>query len=117
MMLAFYKLGGAAGTLILGACIIGFNFGGNFALFPAVTADYFGNKNVGLNYGFVFFSYGIAGIIGPMIAAHFKDAAKAVAVPGAPADPSVWITPFMIAGIACLLGAAITLVSKPPVKK
>ncbi|KQC11009.1 MAG: MFS transporter [Smithella sp. SDB] len=111
IMLFFYKMGSSSLMLIVGACLIGFNFGGNFALFPAITADYFGNKNVGLNYGYVFFSYGIAGVLGPQIAAHFKDAAKGSS------DPSVWITPFMIAGIACLVGAAITLISKPPQKK
>jgi OFA family oxalate/formate antiporter-like MFS transporter len=108
IMLLFYKMGGAAITLIIGACIIGFNFGGNFALFPAITADYFGNKNVGLNYGYVFVSYGIAGVIGPQIAGYFKDAAKGGG------DPSIWVTPFIIAGVVCLLGAAITLISKPP---
>jgi OFA family oxalate/formate antiporter-like MFS transporter len=110
IMLLFYQMGGTVITLIVGACIIGFNFGGNFALFPAVTADYFGNKNVGLNYGFIFVSYGIAGVIGPQIAGYFKDAAKGGG------DPSVWVTPFIIAGVACLLGAAITLMSKPPKK-
>ncbi len=110
IMLLFYKMGSTALMLTIGACIIGFNFGGNFALFPAVTADYFGNKNVGLNYGFIFVSYGIAGVIGPQIAGYFKDAAKGGG------DPSIWITPFIIAGVACLLGAAITLISKPPQK-
>ncbi|MDD5724384.1 MAG: OFA family MFS transporter [Syntrophales bacterium] len=110
IMLLFYKMGGTVITLIVGACIIGFNFGGNFALFPAVTADYFGNKNVGLNYGFIFVSYGIAGVIGPQIAGYFKDAAKGGG------DPSIWVTPFIIAGVACLLGAAVTLMSKPPKK-
>jgi len=110
IMLLFYKMGGTVITLIIGACIIGFNFGGNFALFPALTADYFGNKNVGLNYGFIFVAYGIAGVIGPQIAGYFKDAAKGGG------DPSIWITPFIIAGVACLLGAAVTLLSKPPKK-
>ena len=110
IMLLFYKMGGVASMFILGACIIGFNFGGNFALFPAITADYFGNKNVGLNYGYIFVSYGIAGVIGPQIAGFFKDAAKGSS------DPSIWVTPFIIAGVACLLGAAITLISKPPRK-
>ena len=110
IMLLFYKMGFSAAALILGACIIGFNFGGNFALFPAITADNFGNKNIGLNYGYVFLSYGIAGILGPQIAGYFKDTAKGSG------DPSVWITPFMIAGIACLIGAGMTLLSKPPKK-
>ncbi|MEA2040237.1 MAG: OFA family MFS transporter [Thermodesulfobacteriota bacterium] len=110
IMLCFYKMGGAAWSLIIGACIIGFNFGGNFALFPAVTADYFGNKNVGLNYGYIFVSYGLAGVVGPQIAGYFKDAAKGAS------DPSIWITPFIIGGVVCLVGAAITLISKAPKK-
>ncbi|MEZ6190173.1 MAG: OFA family MFS transporter [Phycisphaerales bacterium] len=46
------------------ASIIGFNYGGIFALFPSATADLFGAKNVGANYGWLFTSYGIAGVIG-----------------------------------------------------
>ncbi len=51
-------------SLAVGASIVGFNFGGNFALFPSATADLFGAKNLGANYGWVFTSYGIAGVIG-----------------------------------------------------
>jgi MFS family permease len=110
IMLAFFYLGGTAWGLIIAAGIIGFNFGGNFALFPAITADFFGNKTVGRNYGLVFFAYGIAGILGPQIAGYFKDAASGAA------DPSAWMTPFLIAGIACILGTVIMLLSKAPKK-
>jgi len=110
IMLLFYKMGGTVVTLIIGACVIGFNFGGNFALFPAVTADYFGNKNVGLNYGYILLAYGIAGVIGPQIAGYFKDTATGSS------DPSIWVTPFIIAGVVCLLGATVTLWLKPPKK-
>ena len=111
IMLLLYKFGGGATTFIIAAAIIGFNFGGNFALFPAATADFFGNKTVGKNYGFIFFAYGIAGIVGPQIAGLFKDAAAGAETPAA------WLTPFLIAGIACLLGAVIILFIKPPKKK
>ncbi len=110
IMLSFYKLGFTTTGFIVAAAIIGFNFGGNFALFPAITADFFGNKNVGRNYGLVFFAYGIAGIVGPQIAGIFKDAAKGAT------DPSAWLTPFIIAGVACLLGAVIMILIKPPKK-
>jgi len=50
--------------LAVGAACVGFNFGGNFALFPSLTADLFGSKNFGSNYGWVFTSYGIAGVFG-----------------------------------------------------
>jgi len=110
IMLSFYKLGATENGLIIAASIIGFNFGGNFALFPAATADFFGTSTVGKNYGYVFFAYGIAGIVGPQIAGIFKDAAKGAT------DPSAWLTPFIIAGVACLLGAVISIISKPPKK-
>lgn len=111
IMFLFFKLGGTSAGLIAGACIIGFNFGGNFALFAAITADYFGNTTVGKNYGWIFLSYGLAGIAGPQIGGFFKDAAISS---GAGVD--AWIKPFMIAAIGCLIGAAITLINKPPKK-
>ena len=99
---------GLATGLVIGASFVGFNYGGIFALFPAITADYFGNKEVGRNYGWVFTAYGIAGITGPLLAGVFKDAAAMGA------SPKVWMTPFLIAGIACLLGALIMLFTKTP---
>lgn len=103
----FINFGFSAG-FIVSACVIGFNFGGNFALFPAITADYFGNKRVGRNYGWMFTAYGIAGILGPQLAGWFKDSA---AGSGAPV---VWMTPFIIAGVACLIGALVMKLTKPP---
>lgn len=107
IMLLFFNMGQTVSGLILGACIIGFNFGGNFALFPTATADFFGNKNVGPNYGWVFTAYGVAGIFGPQIAGMFKDMA-------AEAGVNAWHTPFIIAGIACILGAIISFSAKRP---
>lgn len=106
-MLSFFYVGGTTWGLILGACVIGFNFGGNFALFPAATADYFGNKAVGLNYPWVFLAYGIAGIVGPQVAGYFKDTAGQAGV-------GAWKTPFMIAGLACLVAAALALILRAP---
>ena len=115
IMLVFYRMGATSWGLIVGASIIGFNFGGNFALFPAATADFFGNKNVGTNYGWVFLAYGVAGIAGPQVAGYFKDAAVGAAkASGGTPDPTAWITPFMIAGIACLIAAGLALALRPP---
>ena len=111
IMALFFKLGATAAGLVVCACIIGFNFGGNFALFPAITADYFGNTTVGKNYGWVFLAYGFAGIFGPQIAAYFKDAATSSG-----AGVGAWATPFMIAAVGCIIGAVITLVNRPPRK-
>ncbi len=94
--------------LIIAACLIGFNYGGIFALFPAVTADWFGNKTVGRNYGWVFSAYGVAGILGPLLAGYFKDAASGTGT------PIGWMTPFLIAGISCLVGALIMMFTRSP---
>ncbi len=95
---------------IVAAALIGFNFGGNFALFPAATADFFGNKNVGSNYGWVFTAYGVAGIAGPQLAGLFKDMAHGAT------EPVYWMAPFIIAGVACFAGALIMALTAPPEK-
>jgi OFA family oxalate/formate antiporter-like MFS transporter len=102
IMVLFYWMGGTVGLLYLGATIIGFNFGGNFALFPTVTADFFGTKTVGRNYGWVFTAYGVGGIIGPIMAATIRDVAQS------------WVAAFVIAGVACFVAAIIGYLLKPP---
>jgi len=74
MLLLFY-VGNVTIGLFIMATIIGFNFGGNFALYPAATADFFGNKTVGVNYGWMFTAYGVGGLVGPQIAGIFRDIA------------------------------------------
>jgi OFA family oxalate/formate antiporter-like MFS transporter len=84
-------------ALAVAASIIGFNFGGNFALFPSATADFFGAKNLGANYGWVFTSYGIAGVVG--IAAG--NAAKTLT--------GSYGAAFTMAAILCLLSAGLAI--------
>jgi OFA family oxalate/formate antiporter-like MFS transporter len=47
-------------------------YGGGLALMPAMTADYFGSKNLGFNYGLVFIGWGIAFFV-PQLAGYIKD--------------------------------------------
>lgn len=104
VMLVFFWMGGNPVLLYLGATLIGFNFGGNFALFPTVTADLFGERNVGLNYGWVFTAYGVGGILGPIMAAQIVDHGLS------------WQLAFVIAGAACLLAAVLGLaIHRPPI--
>ena len=55
------------------AALIGFNFGGNFALFPIITAETFGTKNVGQTYPWVFLAYGIGGVAFPILGGWLGD--------------------------------------------
>jgi OFA family oxalate/formate antiporter-like MFS transporter len=47
-------------------------YGGGLALLPAFTADYFGAKNLGFNYGLVFLGWGIAFFV-PQAAGYIED--------------------------------------------
>ena len=101
MMFFLLGMGSRPVTLTIAACWIGFNFGGNFALFPLLTLENFGSKNLGANYGAVFASYGVGGILGPVMAGKVWD------------TMGTFKTAFIIAGIACLIAAALAFVLKP----
>lgn len=58
--------------LFLALGIAYWQYGGGLALMPAFTADFFGTKNLGLNYGLVFLGWGIAFLI-PLLAGYIKD--------------------------------------------
>ena len=45
-------------------------YGTQLSVFPSATADFFGTKNLGVNYGWVFTAWGVAGIVGPMIGGY-----------------------------------------------
>lgn len=85
-------------AVFLASAWVGLNFGGNFALFPSATADYFGTKNFGMNYGWVFTAYGVAGILGPVVGGVLFDVTRA------------YIMAFVFAGILCFVAAACSVV-------
>ena len=101
VLFSFTYMAGNEYLLYIGAMLIGFNFGGNFALFPTLTADVFGNDRIGQNYPFIFLSYGVGGIAGPMLG-------------GILGDMGNFPLAFSICGFACLAGSAfIMMVHKP----
>ncbi|MFW9789017.1 MAG: OFA family MFS transporter [Candidatus Thorarchaeota archaeon] len=93
---AFVPTGTSWTLVTVIASVVGFCFGGNFALFPSATADYFGSANVGKNYGVVFTAYGIAGILGALVAGTF----------GAIAGYSL---AFLITGVLAIIAILLTL--------
>lgn len=48
-------------------------YGGGFGVMPSFNADYFGTKFLGQNYGMILTAWGVAGVVGPLIAATVKD--------------------------------------------
>ncbi len=58
--------------LFLATGVAYWQYGGGLSIMPAFTADFFGSKNLGVNYGFVFLGWGL-GFLMPLIAGYIKD--------------------------------------------
>jgi MFS family permease len=72
-MFFFHQLNSTAGFLF-GAAVVGFSYGACLSLFPATAADYWGTRNLGLNYGILFTAWGVGGVLGPLLAGRIADA-------------------------------------------
>jgi len=51
-------------------------YGTQLSVFASATADLYGTRNLGTNYGALFTAWGAAGILGPIIAGRVFDATK-----------------------------------------
>jgi len=79
IMLLFPHVAVSLATILIVVSIIGFNYGANFAIFPTATAEGFGVKNLGVNYGLVFTSYGVGGVLGPLTGSYVYDSTQSYA--------------------------------------
>ncbi len=92
--------------LLTGLCLAAFAYGGYLALVPSLTADYFGPKNVGANYGLVFSAWGICGFLVPGYFARIMDHAKAAGGVAA-GYQEVYLTLAVLALLCALVGATL----------
>lgn len=69
-------------------------------MFPSATADFFGSKNVGKNYGVMFTAYGIAGITGAFVAGPIVDATGS------------YFMAFLVTGVLAIIAMLLTFVLK-----
>ncbi len=80
MMLLFAVIGGSmvlltktVGTMfVISLMTISACYGGFTSMFSPICADNFGLKNLSVNYAFLYVAYGLAGAIGPQLAARIK---------------------------------------------
>ena len=85
-------------AIFVASAWVGLNFGGIFALFPSATSDYFGTKHFGVNYGWIFTAYGVAGVLGPVVGGVLFDVT------------GQYMMAFVFAGILCFLAAGSSVV-------
>jgi OFA family oxalate/formate antiporter-like MFS transporter len=90
---------------VVGSAIIGICYGSCLSLFPSACGDYWGMKNLGMNYGILFTAYGIGGIFGPILAGRIAD------------STGNYSMAYTIAAGLMILAAVLTFFTKAPAKK
>src|SRR3989339_90657 len=83
-------------------CYILLCYGGGFATMPSFAADTFGPKNIGSIYGPILLSWGIAGVVGPMLMEYIKQVSNN------------FNTALFIAAGMLVIGFILTLLSRKP---
>jgi OFA family oxalate/formate antiporter-like MFS transporter len=71
-----YLAGGNVSFLYVMVFIVYWCYGTQLSVNAAATADFFGAKNAGMNYGMLFTAWGVAGVIGPRIGGVLFDKYK-----------------------------------------
>ncbi|SFG25188.1 Nitrate/nitrite transporter NarK [Desulfotomaculum arcticum] len=89
-------------TLLIGSVLTGAAYGACLSLFPSAVFDYFGLKNGGLNYSFVFTAWGVAALIGPIIAGRALDLTQS------------YQGGYTISAILMIVAAILALITKAP---
>src|SRR5438094_4020684 len=82
--------------------VVYWGYGTQLSVFASTTADFYGTRNLGMNYGLLFTAWGTAGIIGPMIAARVFDAF------------GDYRYAFYAAGVLAVIALASLMVARPP---
>lgn len=94
------------GVFIVAVSGIALSFGGFMGIFPSVTADNFGSKNIGVNYGVMFTAFGLAAFVGPRLAAIVKQSSG-----------GEYGRAFLIVAVMNVLGIICTIIIKGLLKK
>ena len=102
--LGMFVLGSSAnvGIIYVLLFVVYYCYGTCLSVFPSTVADFFGTKNLGVNYGWVFTAWGVAGIVGPMIAGYMFRTYK------------TYTGAFYMAGILAIISLIAMLLAKRP---
>jgi OFA family oxalate/formate antiporter-like MFS transporter len=108
--------------LLVLIAIIGFSYGGLLGVFPVLTAEYWGIKNMGSNYGIILLGFGLGAIISSYIAGYYKNISNIVeTIDGVNkvvgTDLSKMQPAFIIASAAAMLGFVLLVALKHPKEK
>lgn len=88
--------------LVFGSAFAGLCYGTIFTLMPAATADFYGVRNLGVNYGLVFTAFGVAGITGPILGGKICDLTGSYAMS------------YTLSAVMLLVAAALAVITRTP---
>lgn len=92
----------SSALLVFGSAFTGLCYGTIFTLMPAATADFYGMKNLGVNYGILFTGFGVAGVFGPLLGGKIRDLTGS------------YSTSYTISAIMLLVGTALAFTTRSP---
>jgi MFS transporter, OFA family, oxalate/formate antiporter len=72
-VLIFFKYFTSFWALLFGVIVIYFSYGAMASIIPSACGDYYGTKNLGVNYGIIFSAFLLSGIGGPLVAGFIAD--------------------------------------------
>ena len=90
------------GLLAFGACFAGLCYGAIFTLMPAASADFYGVKNLGVNFGCLFTAFGVAGVTGSILGGQVADRLGS------------YNRAYVLCGIMLVVGAVIAFATRAP---
>lgn len=102
VVMFFFSSFSTINQFILGSAVVGFCYGACLSLFPSVTADYWGAKNLGFNYGIMFTAWGVGGVFGPILAGKIADAT------------GTYGTAYLISSALLVFASLLTFATKAP---
>lgn len=82
--------------------VVYYCYGTQLSLYASTTADFFGARNVGTNYGLVFLAWGVAGVLGPKMGGRLYDQFQN------------YTRAFDIAAVLLLIAFAVIATLRPP---
>ena len=88
--------------LVFGSAFTGLCYGTIFTLMPAAIADFYGVRNLGVNYGILFTGFGVAGVLGPILGGQIRDGLGS------------YTYSYIISAVLLLVGAAIAFAIRSP---
>jgi OFA family oxalate/formate antiporter-like MFS transporter len=98
-LFAFYT---TPALLVFGSAFTGLCYGTIFTLMPSATADYYGLRHLGVNYGLVFTAFGVAGVLGPILGGLLRD------------HSGSYTASYLLSAVMLLLAAAMAWFTRPP---